>query len=183
LHWDADEDDLVLTSVRRIGDKHTCTINFDVFGISGDQPASTADAAIESSIFQVKTADTTVNRHERFKRYELTCVVTFHHAIFEHAYITVLPLTTLGQKIYELELKVDDATRLELAKVPDDQRSRDYDSFMGEGRERFISPACFKWSMTGTPVPEGWMYYDDDLIKQLDKLWKKYGEAGDVVGG
>jgi hypothetical protein len=32
------------------------------------------------------------------------------------------------------------------------------------------------------PAPEGWMYYDDDLIKQLDKLWKKYGEAGDVVG-
>jgi hypothetical protein len=115
-----------------------------------------------------------------FRRYDMRCKMMFRHAIFKHTFITVDSKSVLADKIGALKAKIDELTQIELAKLPYYKRPSHYDDFMGDNwYDESIDD--FEWP-SGMPAPEGWMYYDDDLIKQLDKLWKKYGEAGDVVG-
>jgi hypothetical protein len=66
---------------------------------------------------------------------------------------------------------LNDVTKLELLQLDADKRPEQYDwifdpHYQNSSIERFV------WKED--QIPEGWTFFDDELVKQLDKLWKKH---------
>lgn len=76
---------------------------------------------------------------------------------------------------------LNDLTRLELLKLSNDQRPPNYLCYMSDDPEENFPISEFDWSDMNMTAPEGWSYYDDELIEQLAKLWKKYGAVDTVA--
>jgi len=173
LHWDdetGDDDSIVLKRLRRIGDKHTWTIPLDTSDIDIDESYS---AAIEQSTFRIQKFEGSIESRGRVDRYKVNLCYAFCHAIFKHAYITVTH-TPSGceyiDKIKALSEKMDGLTMLELSKLPDQDRSNDINISLLEDVHDGIGD--FDWK--ANPVPRTWTYFDQKLVKQLDKLWKEH---------
>ena len=107
----------------------------------------------------------------------MACAPLLGHAILKYEYFMVSNKSVYAEKLRALITKLDDLTRLELAKLPDNKRPPNYDTWMRGPAANTLPPVLFTWR---TPVPNGWLYYDDELVRQLEKLWAKYGAAGDV---
>jgi hypothetical protein len=110
----------------------------------------------------------------------MLCEESFTHSILRHSYITVKDDSQLAKKIAALLKRLDDLTLIEPTKLSSDERPADYDDFKGEDRDERMPLRHFCWLAGDVAVPEWWTYYDDELVAQFEKLWKKYGKGGDV---
>ena len=175
LHWDdetGDDGDIALKRLRRIGDKQTWIIPLDTSGIESDEAFS---AAIEQSTFQIHKFEGQIEQRGRVDRYAMDASWTFSHAILKHTYLTPIRETTekscahaFVEKIKALASKMDALTTLELSRVREEERPDDYEEFMS------LSTLIDEFDWDGNPVPQTWTYFDQELVKQLGKLWKEY---------
>ena len=180
LQWDEDEETTELTRMRRIDDGYTWVIEFDVSSIEASGIEPVPDTVIETVTVQLKIHKNNRLSNGPICRYEMACAALLSHSILKQDYVTVLNESIYACKIRALKAKMDDLTRIELAKLPDDERPSDYATYMGGPAAGKLPPTYSKWLDTNSPVPEGWTYYDVELVNQLEKLWAKYGAAGDV---
>jgi hypothetical protein len=177
LQWDDTEEDTPLTGLRRIGDGQTLCVEFDASFFNQEHRPSTPDGVIESTTFQLRKYDNEDYGWEQIPRYDIGCRSLFTHAICKHTYMAIVSKSVLADKIRVLKEKADSLTKLELEKLPQDQRPSTYTFYMelAPVDEGDTGIDDFAWSEEGKPIPEGWMYYDDELVEHLGKLWKKYG--------
>jgi hypothetical protein len=102
----------------------------------------------------------------------------FRHPILKHVYVSVTDTTpswklmdnsAYGNKVYVLSQKLDGVTGLELVKLPNDKRPEQYVNYMNRYH---VAPVDAGWKES--ELPETWSFFDDMLVKQLDKMWREH---------
>ncbi|KAF1938748.1 hypothetical protein EJ02DRAFT_436867 [Clathrospora elynae] len=142
------ENSKALTRPRRAGDTHTWVIELDTSGIT---PSPVPDYILG--------------------------LPTFSHPIFKH------PIATVGEhfseyylRILELEEHMDAKMKMELRKLPEENRLGSYNPvFEGE-----ITPAqvCEDGYAPSLKMLGWWPYYDDELARLLNKFGRSTRSMG-----
>ncbi|KAJ4339646.1 hypothetical protein N0V87_003087 [Didymella glomerata] len=156
-----------------IGDKHTLIINFDTTNIattpsSESFSAAEPDFVLESTTFQVAVTRPT---SEGLQHYELQPLQIPRHPVlgYEYTLIGGKEIWAYKTKKYreKLEMMVkwlDEMTVMELGQIQEDERPDFYD--------RIISGDIKAASTRGLfTLPEGWTYYDKEVLQSLDNAW------------
>ncbi|KAF2822713.1 hypothetical protein CC86DRAFT_81853 [Ophiobolus disseminans] len=170
------EDDSWLTRLRRVGDKHTWIMPLDTSGVALGGIEHVPDIVIESATFQLKAVENaTPTTSGPLYRYMMTPFFIFSHANLQHNYITVLDSSGYEDRVRQLSDRVNALLRISLTRLPEDQRPLCYGSFINTLQNQTIPLIYFKWLNTGMPVPGHWLYFDNDLRGELERLWQERG--------
>jgi hypothetical protein len=162
-----------VTRPRSIGDKHTLIINLDTTNIattpsSESFSAAEPDFVLESTTFQVAVTRPT---SEGLQHYELQPLQIPRHPVLRYEYTLIggKEIWAYKTKKYreKLEMMVkwlDEMTVMELGQIQEDERPDFYD--------RIISGDIKAASTRGLfTLPEGWTYYDKEVLQSLDNAW------------
>jgi hypothetical protein len=187
--WDdgPDDTDSKIAMPRRIGNTQTWTITLATSNIY--VLSSRPDNVIESSVFAVYKLGYSGVR-EPINRYHLDASPIFNHAILKHTYLSVTEHTKgknnngisiprdLAEDTRELDNKLNDVTKLELLQLDEGKRPEQYDQIFDPHYQN-SAIELFMWKED--QIPEGWSFFDGELVNQLDKLWKKH-ERKEAIG-
>jgi hypothetical protein len=175
-----------IAGIRRVGDKQTWVYDLNTTGIAFDDAPPVPDSVIETATFKVCRKGLA---SEWFctcngDRYSLRAISRFSHSIFKHIYTTLSEehlgshwnndddISQLSEGLWDLQDEIEGLTLKELAKVPFPSA---YDKAYYQTMRGEVAAKYFKWDVG--KVPEGWVYVDDELVKDLEKLWKQHTEA------
>lgn len=168
------------TKPRRPGNKHTWIIDLTTTDI--DTRTAAPDSVIESSTYGVGKVSYT--KPGQIDRCQLHAYPTFCHAILKHTYLTVTntqgfnysldPVPNdLNYQLNQLSEKLIGVTKLELVQLEPDERPQEYRGVMADSTYSMNSSVPdFAWKED--QIPEGWSFFDEELIKHLNRLWKKH---------
>jgi hypothetical protein len=177
----SEKQDVQVTMHRRIGDKYTWMIDLDTSLLPQGCLDHVPNAVIEATTFRVRPCED-VGNIGPIPRYEMANLTSFEHPILRHLYLVLEDKTKAGDskteygyQITKLKQQFDNLTRLEILKLSDDERPNDYRQFVDRGGVQDKHPSTFTWGQL--TVPECWTYFDDDLLKELNRLWEQYGGA------
>ncbi|KAF2247438.1 hypothetical protein BU26DRAFT_506677 [Trematosphaeria pertusa] len=148
----------MLTRSRRIGDQHTLVIRLSTADVS--KPA-VPDGALESTTFYLFKE---VRNGISF--YDVNCNIKICHPVLRYVYELLYDETDneYNKSIRHLQVRLDNLARMELYKIPVEQRPAGYQSLV---LNRNVS--CTEWHFN---KPDSWTYYDDDVIEYLAKIWR-----------
>ena len=172
VHWDQFSDDKpddlkTLLRLRRVGDRETWTIKLNTDGVT---PSNVPDAILKSTTFQIRLSNEDTNGPTA--RYVVGRKCLFDHPVLKYRYLTadqeepdedVMP--PYSGPLLDLKDHLNDATVIELSKLKPKDRP--------EGSDELLRGELESLELLGnfTP-PQGWKYYDDELLKHLDKAWE-----------
>ncbi|KAF2822721.1 hypothetical protein CC86DRAFT_410299 [Ophiobolus disseminans] len=152
--------------LRPVTDQNTWTITLNIDGVT---PPTVPDAVIESTTFEIHAGD----QQERpvcYQTVSVTC--SLNHPVLKYRYLTADQcmnddelLTTYSDSITMLDNRLEEATAVELSKMKPEYRPLEYVRFVSS----YMAASDLRRSST---QPANWKYYDDQVLKQLDKLWK-----------
>ena len=168
LHWDEDSDPIA--GIRRVGDQSTWTIGLNVSNIKlNHRPIP--DAILESTSFAIRPY--TPVTHDSFgghvSRYTMGATKTISSPILKYKYVVHEEprenpeyQSAYFRKLQDIHRSLHDQLRIELMELPVSSHPAEYQDVM-EGR---LHMEDLKMDI----IPNGWTYYDDDLVKYLAKL-------------
>jgi hypothetical protein len=182
IHWSAKHDDANvpqnLTRYRRVGDTFTWSIQLDVEEIK--IPSHVPDSVLESHTFRLALPfglDHMPVSHYTLMAASITHpVLKYAHLVAEHHhhredkdYVS----TGYAVQIARLREKLDDVLMLEMTKMGEEDRPREYGDVVVRGTHR----GRVDWEGVGIEKPASWKWYDGDVVKALEKAWRGLGEG------
>jgi hypothetical protein len=173
-----------ITGLRRIGDKHTLTIDLNAQGVV---PSKKPDGVIESGTFKLRLFDKNidaVNGLEFVRHYVFADPILLEHPVLKYDYLMSAEVhgnPSLGTiQVHELKTFLNELAKIELIMMHRCafKRSPQYQQIIkGE-----IEPTELegKFPLRGT-----WTYYDDEVIRFLKEAWEDRddGEEREMKGG
>jgi len=167
VHWNAHDeirptDCQLLTRLRRVGDQHTWVMPLNTEGIT---PSPVPDTVLEASTFCLDLPDW--DDHKTLF-YEMNVCTELRHPVLRHTYSTTRfdagIITPYYEKLSKLYDRLSEATAIELTKMDEDERPKEYDQLVnGSGiacdMEKFVRP-------------DDWCYFDEDVGAFLMAAWK-----------
>ena len=169
VHWNAHDeirptDCQLLTRLRRVGDQHTWVMPLNTEGIT---PSPVPDTVLEASTFCLDLPDW--DDHKTLF-YEMNVCTELRHPVLRHTYSTTRfdagIVTPYYEKLSKLYDRLSEATAIELTKMDEDERPKEYDQLVNRGS----AIAC---DMEEFVRPDDWCYVDEDVRAFLMAAWKE----------
>jgi hypothetical protein len=171
IHWDSFATEppktvKMLKALRKIGDQHTWAIDLDTAGVT---PPTVPDAFLQSTTFRL-----IIDKYGSTTRYRINAATFLAHPVLKYRYTSATRLDGFDSAppnyclaINNLDQRLHDATVIELTKMREADRPNGYDDVLAR--------RTFAKNLRGefTP-PVGWKYYDEEVLRQLEKLWKEH---------
>ncbi|KAI4676327.1 uncharacterized protein J4E88_007241 [Alternaria novae-zelandiae] len=168
VHWNAHDeirptDCQLLTRLRRVGDQHTWVMPLNTEGVT---PSTVPDAVLEASTFRLDLPDR--NDHKTLF-YEMNMCTELRHPVLRHTYSTTRfdagIETPYYEKLSKLYDRLSEATAIELTKMDEDERPKEYD--------RLVNGSAIACDMEEFVRPDDWCYFDEDVRAFLMAAWKE----------
>ncbi|KAI4934888.1 hypothetical protein J4E85_002750 [Alternaria conjuncta] len=168
VHWNAHDeirptDCQLLTRLRRVGDQHTWVMPLNTEGVT---PSPVPDAVLEASTFRLDLPDW--DDHKTLF-YEMNVCTKLRHPVLRHTYSTTrfharieIPYYEKISKLYD---RLSEATAIELTKMDEDERPKEYD--------HLVNGSAIACDMEGFVRPDDWCYSDEDVRAFLMAAWKE----------
>ena len=151
---------------RRIGDKHTWSIEL---GTAGVEKPSIPDGVLESNTFQLFVDAPSSGEEGVESRYVLGYTdPRFQHPVLKYTYLGLEapePMTYYTARCDALDHRLNELTRIELSKIPPGDRPDEYLNLLWDLNKATELRGNFT-------LPDSWTFYDDEVIAELDKAWK-----------
>jgi hypothetical protein len=158
---------------RRICDKYTWVMDLNTTGV---EDPGIPDAVLESSTFQLRRwtveADGYLGTDEPVPRYVVDCA-QFLHPVLKYSYVVLVeggdhddltPVSPLRQQCIELAARLNEATMIEMMKIPSTKRPPEYNQLIAGQVEANNLRGRFE-------LPKNWTFYDKEIMEALASEW------------